>query len=322
MKYETIRGTALRAGKIVLGTDRFGSDIPKNEAFTLMDMFTDGGGNLLDTAHAYADWACDIKSASEKTIGAWLKERGNRSKILLSTKGGHPDAAHMEISRLSKTEILSDLEGSLRNLGTDYADIYWLHKDDAKIPAGELCEILNEIVTSGKARAVGVSNWSLERIDEANAYAKKHGLRRIELSQLQYSLARTNPDSVPSDIHVLSFEEYEKYVRENFQVFAFSSQARGYFSLMEKGGANALSEPLKKAYGNAYNEALFSRLLQYGREKGVSCATAALAALICDTKLSCFALVGTNKPARLAEVLRFSDFTVTEKERERLLSLS
>ena len=319
MQYAKIEGTELCAGKIVLGTDRFGSDIPKEDAFRLMDMFLDGGGNLLDTAHVYADWKCETKSASEKTIGAWVKERGNRDKVILSTKGGHPDTEHMDISRLSKEEILSDLEGSLRSLGTDYVDLYWLHKDDEKIPAGALCEILNEILSSGKARAIGVSNWRFERICEANEYAQAHGLHKIKLSQVQYSIARVNPPSVTPDIHVLDEKEYEEYVQAKMQVFAFSSQARGYFSLMGKGGESALSDSVRNAYANEYNRALFSRLEKFSKDRGVPCSAAVLAALFCDSRLSCFALASSDKPSRLSEILRFADFSMSDAEREALL---
>lgn len=319
MKYEKILGTDMLAGKIVLGTDRFGSEVSREDSFALMDYFFENGGNLFDTAHIYADWASDIKSVSEKTVGAWIKARGNRHKVLISTKGGHPNLDSMNVSRLSRTEILSDLEGSLSALGTDYADIYWLHRDDESIPVGALCEVLNEILASGKARAVGVSNWTCERINRANEYAERNGLQKIRLSQLQYSLAFANSESVPSDIRVMTDEEYKMYVRAQYQVFAFSSQAKGFFGIMEKVGEAALPDSVRRVYENQRNIELFSRVKACSVKKGAPCSATALAALVDDTKLSCFALVSTNKLSRLAEVLQYADLSVSEKERNELL---
>ena len=136
------------------------------------------------------------KSISEKTIGEWLTARKNRDKIIISTKGGHPRLESMDISRLSRDEIFDDFEHSLINLNTDYIDIYWLHKDDPNIPPERLIEIMNEILDTGKAKYIAVSNWGYDRIRAANDYAKSNGLKPFIAGQIQYSVGKPNPEFV------------------------------------------------------------------------------------------------------------------------------
>lgn len=226
----------------------------------------------------------------------------------------------MQVPRLSRTEIMGDLEDSLRHLNTDYVDMYWLHRDNERMPAGELCEIMNDILRSGKARGIGVSNWRYSRIQEANRYADSHGLVPFRASQLQYSIAHVNAGALQDQICALTPEEYADYAQDDINVFAFSSQAKGFFSLMEQGGEAALPERVFNEYRNPYNLALFHRLHRFAAEKGVPIATAALAVLTDDPFITCFAQISTTKANRLKDVLTGADFTVTPEERKKLLS--
>lgn len=88
--------------------------------------------------------------SSESVIGRWLRSRGCRDKVIISTKGGHPQLDDMSSSRLDPESLRCDLNRSLDCLGSDYADIYFLHRDDERIPVSEIMPILNEFVQSGK----------------------------------------------------------------------------------------------------------------------------------------------------------------------------
>nr|WP_169449879.1 aldo/keto reductase [Cohnella laeviribosi] len=115
MNQVQIPNTELRVSQIGLGSALFGSAVSKDDAFRLMDRYADLGGNMIDTAEVYANWLPDVEtSVSEKTIGEWMKERGNRNRLVVTTKGAHPRMDTMHIPRLSKAEIREDLEGSLR----------------------------------------------------------------------------------------------------------------------------------------------------------------------------------------------------------------
>jgi aryl-alcohol dehydrogenase-like predicted oxidoreductase len=102
MNHLSIPGSDLTPSQLCLGTNRFGTVIPKSDSYALLDAFFSQGGNFVDTAHIYADWISDVpKSASEKTIGSWIKSRRNRDRVILATKGAHPHLESMHISRMS-----------------------------------------------------------------------------------------------------------------------------------------------------------------------------------------------------------------------------
>ncbi len=319
MIYSKICGTELCASKLVLGTDAFGTSLSAEDSFTLMDEFVSAGGNIFDTASVYADWFGKEKSASEKTIGRWLSSRGCRDKVLISTKGGHPDLNNMRIPRLSRNEIDHDLEMSLVNLKTDHIDIYWLHRDDESRPVEEIVEILDRHVKSGKVRHLGASNWRYERIRKANDYAKKNGLTPFIASQIQYSIAHLNENSLINNMLGMSYmdEEYQKYASDELSMFSYSSVAKGFFNLAAIGLFDKISDSAKKEYMNEYNLALAEKLKRVSEEKGVNLSALVLSLLVSDKKLNVFAQVGTRKLSHLREAFEFdcvklSDGEITE----------
>ena len=139
-----ITNTELETASLSLGTVGFGTARSREEAFEQMDLYTDEGGNFLDTALVYGDWACDEAGCSERVIGEWMARKKNRSEIILSTKGCHPPIDDMNVSRVRGRLIHEDVEKSLRNLRTDYIDLYFLHRDDESVCVGELLEALEE----------------------------------------------------------------------------------------------------------------------------------------------------------------------------------
>jgi aryl-alcohol dehydrogenase-like predicted oxidoreductase len=173
--YVTIPNTTLSVSSVCLGTAELGTVVPRAEAFRLLDMFVDLGGNFLDTALVYANWIPGERSVSEKTLGAWMRARGNRDRIVVATKGAHPQLATMDVPRLSPAEIRADVEASLAHLQVNRIDLYYLHRDDALRPVGEIMGTLHELVQAGKLRYVGCSNWCADRIAAAQAYAQAHG---------------------------------------------------------------------------------------------------------------------------------------------------
>ena len=315
MKYSVINKTGLKAGKIVLGTDRMGTAVSLNDSFKLLDTFCEYGGNMLDTASVYADWLSCEKSESEKTIGKWLKERKNRENVIIATKGGHHDLKTGE-KRIDIENVRHDFENSLKNLNTDYIDIYYLHKDDVEKSPKEMIEILNE-ATDERARFFGVSNWSYARIKEANDWAEKKGLRPIVASQIQYSIAKTV--SSPNDIYAMTEKEYENYCQDDLSLFAFSSQARGFFAFLEKGGEEALNPALKRDFLCDENIFLFEKLQKLAKEKGTDASILSIAALICDRKLNTFAQIGTKNLSRLISTLAAAEISLSQEEIDFLL---
>jgi len=301
----------LLISKLVLGTDYFGTNVSKNMSFRLMDMFADAGGNCLDTARVYACWLPDGNGASEKTIGQWLKEKKNRSKILISTKGGHPPIDHMTEGRLSKKELQFDIEESLKALGTDYIDIYWLHRDDLGVPVEEIIDILNEFISSGKIRAIGASNWSSGRIQEANKYAKSRSLAQFMASQIQWSLATSSPEAhADKTIICMNEGDYSWYNSNHFPVMAFSSQAKGFFTKAIKNGLENLSPKAYNRFNTPENIERLERVKTFAAENGLTPTQTAIAYITCNA-VPAMAIIGCKNEEQLADSLSAGNVNIS-----------
>ena len=258
-----LTNTELQVSQLCLGTADFGTKRSREEAFRQMDVFLDGGGNFIDTAHVYGDWACEEKGCSEKVIGEWLA--GKRDKVILSTKGCHPPINDMECSRVDVHSLREDVEESLRCLKTDYIDLYFLHRDNPQVPAGELLEALEDEVRRGNLRYYGCSNWSLERLKEADRYAKEHVLRGFACNQMMFVLADVVPETLVKPQLTILDGEYYRYEKETQLSFmAYMCMAGGYFSKRMAG--KPVSAQQKERYHGDANEAILRKLKLYVSE--------------------------------------------------------
>lgn len=309
MKYIKLNNTTLSVSRAALGTDSIGTFIDEAESKAILDSFTEYGGNLIDTAVSYADWEPGEKSRSEKLIGRWMKEKHNRDKLVLSTKGGCPDYKTMHISRLSREEINSDMDKSLMNLGVDYVDIYFLHRDDKSIAAGELMEILGELKASGKTRYFGLSNWSAKRICEAQKYCADHGLDMPVVSQLQFNPARPNLEQIESTLEVMKGEDFDFYSREKMNVFAFSAQAKGYYSKLDK--CTPLSPKAKSRYDNETNREIYKLLKAMSADYGCSVTELVVAVLASNPEFVTVPIIGCKSTEQVSTSIRGADLEIS-----------
>ena len=224
-------GTSLEVSPICLGTAKFGHAISQNESFGLLDRFVALGGNFVDTARIYSDWVPGERGRSERILGDWMKARRCRERLVLATKGAHPSLDSMDVPRSSEAEIRSDLEGSLRALGTDHIDLYWLHRDDPARPVGHFIEVLNAFVEEGKVRAFGASNWSAARLQAAAEYARASGCRSFAANQPHWCLGcqHARPSPIPGLV-VFDADMLRFHIETGTAVVPYSSQAGGFFS--------------------------------------------------------------------------------------------
>lgn len=166
--------SGVEASALCLGTDSLGSKIDRAASFALLDLFSERGGTFIDTANFYASWVPGCSGGeSESTIGAWMKERGNRNRLVIASKLGfdYPGCA----GGLSASEIQAECEKSLRRLGTDRIDLYYAHRDDPETPQEATMEAFDRLVRAGKVRAIGASNLRVWRIAEANTISRLNG---------------------------------------------------------------------------------------------------------------------------------------------------
>ncbi|MEU6677289.1 aldo/keto reductase [Streptomyces sp. NPDC046853] len=170
---------------LALGGNVFGWTADEAQSFSVLDAYTAAGGNFIDTADVYSAWVDGNKGGeSETVIGNWFASRGNRSDVVLATKVG----AHPEYKGLSANTIKAGAEESLRRLRTDYIDLYYTHYDDPTVPVEEIIGALDDLVTSGKVRAIAASNVTPERLQEFLDFSDREGLARYAALQPHYNL--------------------------------------------------------------------------------------------------------------------------------------
>ena len=186
MKKVTIKNTDLEIAPINFGGNVFGWTLDEKESFNILNKFTEGGFNFIDTADTYSWWVNGKGGQSEEIIGKWLKERKNRQDIVLATKVGSETKEHG--FDISKKHILKSVDESLKRLGTDHIDLYYTHFDDNKTPVEETLSAYDEIIKAGKVRYIAASNVSPERLIESFEVAEKNNFPKYVALQPHYNL--------------------------------------------------------------------------------------------------------------------------------------
>ena len=187
MKKRKLGNSGLKVAPLAFGGNVFGWTADEQRSFRLLDAFVAAGFNLIDTADVYSRFAPGNRGGeSETIIGKWLKQGGRRDKVIIATKVGLEMGP--EQKGLSRAYILRAVEDSLRRLQTDYIDLYQSHKDDPDTPLKETLEAYAQLIEEGKVRAIGASNYSAERLSQALAVSKEHGLPKYETLQPEYNL--------------------------------------------------------------------------------------------------------------------------------------
>lgn len=194
--YKQIKGVKKPLSSLVFGTSALESESgfatrfirkERKRMFDLLDFVYDQGYTTFDTAAVY------MLGESEKVLGEWIAINNIRDKVVIITKGSHPNFFILPSiiygkGRLQKKEIDHDLSLSLKRLKTDYIDIYMPHRDNEKCTINSIMDALNTHVSAGKVITLGCSNWSYKRIDAANQYASYHNLQPFRVASPHYSL--------------------------------------------------------------------------------------------------------------------------------------
>ena len=307
-----------RVSVIAFGSAEFGGRVPEGQARDFLDAYAALGGNFIDSARVYGDFATPRDGESEKVIGRWLDGR-RRGDIFLSTKGAHPRFSSMNVPRLSREEIMDDMRRSLEALRTDHVDIYWLHRDDVGRPVGDILDTLNALMDEGLMRMVGVSNWTTARIREANAWAAAHGLHGIDGNQPQLSLARQMRTGDPTLV-VMDGEMAAMHLETGMSLAPFSSQGRGFLSKWFELGEAGLPEGLKRDYMCPENREIYRRCLEVRAQTGLSVGAIALAWLTSQPFLV-YPLCGASRLEQVEALEEAGDATITPEQRDYLRKL-
>jgi aryl-alcohol dehydrogenase-like predicted oxidoreductase len=280
--YARIPGIDRPVSRLVMGSMIF-SQRDLLTTSVMLDYFASLGGNTIDTAHIYGG------GEAERAVGEWMRLRDNRTDVVVVGKGAAPDARGPR--RVTPQDIGADLAESLQRLGTNYIDLYLLHRDDPAVAVGELVECLNEHYHAGRIRAFGGSNWSTERIQEANDYARAHGLIPFVASSPNFSLAIMNEPPWAGCLSA-SIAGKEWHIAHQFPLLAWSSQAQGFFTGRFAPEDRSHGEMVRCWY-SPDNFKRLERAWEMGHRKGVSANAVALAYVL-HQPFPTFALIGPH----------------------------
>ncbi|OZE31887.1 MULTISPECIES: aldo/keto reductase [unclassified Rhodococcus (in: high G+C Gram-positive bacteria)] len=237
----TIGTSSLEVYPLALGGNTFGWTTDEDASFEILDAFTAGGGNFIDTADSYSAFADGNSGGeSETVIGNWTAKRNNRDDVVIATKvSQHPD-----FMGLSASNIAAAADASLARLQSDHIDLYYAHYDDETVPLVETLGAFDALVTAGKVRYVAISNYSPERIREWVDTAKDNGFAAPVALQPEYNLvARSDYEgerqqlALDNDLGVFPYFALAagfltgKYrTQDDFTTHIRSTMAKGYFS--------------------------------------------------------------------------------------------
>ncbi len=309
MEYRRMGRSGLEVSELALGTMQFGWTADEATAFDIMDAYVEAGGNMIDTADVYSNWAeGNPGGVSEEIVGRWLKNHVDRQDIILATKVRGRMWEGPDGEGLGRAHIIRAVEDSLRRLQTDYIDLYQTHWFDADTPVDETMRVFDDLVRAGKVRYVGCSNHPAWRLVEALWASDKHGLASYASLQPHYNL-----------VHRAEFEqEMATVVRAyGLGVFPYSPLAGGFLTGKYHQGApppvSARAGSIQERYFSERNFKLLARMESIGLRRGQGAAQVALAWLLANPLVTA-PIVGANSVAHLQASLAAVGFRLDDDE--------
>lgn len=312
MTYGRLKGIDKPLSRLVQGTVMISSNDEAN-AFKLLDEVYELGCTTFDTAHGYGGGDC------ERVFGRWVNARGVRDKIVVIGKGAHHNA---DRQRVTPYDITADLHDSLARFGFDHIDLYILHRDDPSVPVEPIVDVLNELQQAGMIGPFGGSNWTHERLAEANRYAASQGLEPFSVSSPNFSLAEQveapweNCISISGPSGKAARDWYEA---EKMPLFTWSSLAGGFFSgRFRRGNLGSFTSYWDTLCVRSYcvedNFKRLDRAEELAAQKGLSLPQLALAYVL-SQPLDIYALVGCSSGAEFRANVEAHALKLTADER-------
>jgi 1-deoxyxylulose-5-phosphate synthase len=295
MEYLRLEPLEQPLSRLALGTLGF-SPATRERDYALLDAWVEAGGTVIDTAHVYED------GDAERLLGELLRDRpGVRERLVIVTKGAHPDG---DRARVTSADIASDLRDSIERLGGP-VDLYLLHRDDPAVDVGELIDALDAHRRAGELRAFGVSNWTLPRIEAANAYAAARGIAGICCNSPHLSLAVQNVPPWPDCLSATDAGSRTWHARTGMLLLAWSAQAGGFF-------AGSTGEAAR-VYQQADNRERRARAAELGRRTGHGANAVALAWVLAQP-FPVVAIIGPHSVAHLNSSLDALDVVLSGED--------
>ncbi|MFQ5887027.1 MAG: aldo/keto reductase [Anaerolineae bacterium] len=317
MEYRNLGRTGLKVSELCLGSMQFGWTTDEENAFAIMDAFLEAGGNFLDTADVYSNWAVgNPGGVAETIIGKWMRQRGNRHQIVLATKvrGRMWEGPNGE--GLSRAHIMKAIDDSLGRLDTHYIDLYQAHWFDPDAPIEETLRALDDLVHQGKVRYLGCSNYPAWRLCRALWTSDRLSLARYESLQPHYNL-----------VHRAEFERelLPLCQDQSLGVIPYSPLAGGFLTgKYRKEGPlpkSARAQSVVDRYFSDKNFTLLERLETLGKKRGKTILQMALGWLLTNPMITS-PIIGANTVEQLREILGAVGLRLGQEEMATLNELS
>ena len=318
MKIKRMGRTGLKVSEICLGTMTFGNQADEPTAFAIMDIADKAGVNFIDTADVYPlGGGLEKVGATETIVGNWIKQRGARDRIVLATKCRGAMGSGPNDEGLSRQHIISACEASLKRLQTDHIDLYQVHSPDPSTPIEETLRALDDLVTAGKVRYIGCSNYQGWQLAEALWTSDKFNLARFECDQPRYNIL----------FRMIEDEILPLCQSQGVGVIAYNPLAGGMLTGryqkgqdVQQGTRFALAnsgELYRKRY---WKEAVFEEvegIKQFLEPRNKSLTHVALTWVLQQPAVTS-AIIGASRPEQLEDSLQGVDLVLDDEERQYL----
>lgn len=297
----TLPNTNLEVHPLCLGGNVFGFSADVANSEVVLDYYFDNGGNFIDTADMYSQWAPGhVGGESETIIGNWMKKRSNRTKMVIATKVSKLDTR----PGLKPANIAAACDDSLRRLQTDYIDLYYAHQDDPDTPIEETLGAFDSLVKAGKVRYIAASNFTPERLQESLNISRAQGLVSYVASQDQYNLMD---------------REYEKTLMPTLKAnglsqIPFYGLARGFLTGKYRPGVTVESvraTGVGNSYANERGWRMLEKLDHIALDKNTSVAAVALAWLRAQPTVAT-PIASATKLEQIKEIMPVIELTSDE----------
>ena len=311
MKYTKLGSSGLEVSRICLGCMSFGEESPGAHDWSLdeaasrpiIEKALELGINFFDTANAYSI------GSSEEITGRALRDMANRDEVVIATKVYFPVRRGRNARGLSRKAIMTELDASLRRLGTDYIDLYQIHRWDDRTSIEETLGALHDAVTSGKVRYIGASSMWAWQFSKALYTSEMRGFSKFISMQNQYSLLQREEER---EMHPLCADQ-------GVGTIPWSPLGRGLLTRdWDETTRRSTSDPMMaRRFDEAKDRPIVERVAEVAREKGVSMAQVALAWVLANPVVAS-PIVGVTKMGHLEEAVSALDVELTAGEKERL----
>jgi aryl-alcohol dehydrogenase-like predicted oxidoreductase len=302
VEYRRLGRSGLLVSEIGIGSNQFGSTVDERGTAGILHRALDLGINHIDTADVYT------RTRSEEFIGKAIADR--RDQVVLATKTGSALHSGVDGRGLSRRRMIQALEDSLRRLGTDYVDLYYLHRPDPQTPIDETLRALDDLVTAGKIRYVAVSNYSGWQIAEAVSIAERRGWAIPVVSQSLYNVIEREieTDLIPACRHF------------GLSIVPYSPLASGFLTGKYRRGEEV--QPGRRGFNNPtwqerrLNEMHFNAaevVEQFARDRGKTVADVAIAWLLAQP-IVCSVIAGATRPEQVEANAAASEWKLSRAE--------